>query len=120
MANSSNSSYSVVNSLSPMMFRKKVRDGGTRNERMRSRSMECIVDDKESKHLNEVAGKGKKSRAQTVAAQLHAEQPQWKELPLVKSLSPVVVCILPALSMDFVCSALLAVGAMPLITEGEL
>lgn len=121
MANSSSSSYSVVNSLSPMMFRKPIlKQGGTRNERMRSRSMECIVDERDRKELNETAKKSKKTRAETVAAQLRADQPKWTELPLVKSISPVVVCILPALSMDFVCSALLAVGATPLITEGEL
>ena len=99
-----------------MMFKKKPKDGGTRNERLRSRSMECILDKNQQKELGETASaKGKKS----AATQMRAEQPQWKELPLVKSTSPVVVCILPALSMDLVCSALLAVGATPLITEGE-
>ena len=44
---------------------------------------------------------------------------EWKELTLLKSLSPVVVCVLPSIARDFVASALLAVGANPVIPEGK-
>lgn len=45
---------------------------------------------------------------------------EWKELSLLKSLSPVVVCVLPSVARDFVASALLAIGANPVIPEGKL
>ena len=104
------SGYSVINSLSPMMFRrhKKKQDGGTRNERMRSKSVENIVDT--------IPPKQRHKRADSTPSQA---APPWKEVALVKSTSPPITCILPAASMDFVASALLAVGAVPLITEGE-
>ena len=108
------SGYSVVNSLSPMMFRKnkKKQEGGTRNERMRSKSVENILDTIPPKH------KQKRSGSTPFAARQPG--PPWKEVSLVKSTSPPITCILPASSMDFVASALLAVGAVPLITEGEI
>ena len=43
---------------------------------------------------------------------------KWTELSLVKSLSPVVACILPAVALDLVTSALLAIGATPIVIEG--
>ena len=106
------SGYSVINSLSPMMFRKgkKKQDGGTRNERMRSKSVENLVDTMPPKH------KQKRSPSSPHAGK-HLGQP-WREIALIKSTSPPITCILPSSSMDFVASALLAVGAVPLITEG--
>lgn len=44
---------------------------------------------------------------------------EWPELASVKRVNPVVMCILPSFSMDFVCSALLSVGATPLITDSK-
>lgn len=44
---------------------------------------------------------------------------EWKELSLLKSLSPVVVCVLPSVARDFVASTLLAIGANPVIPEGK-
>lgn len=44
----------------------------------------------------------------------------WKELSLVRSLTPVVACILPAVALDFVTSSLLAIGATPVVIEGLL
>ena len=107
------SGYSVINSLSPMMFRKgkKKQDGGTRNERMRSKSVENLVDTMPPKH------KQKRSGSSSHVGKHHSGQP-WKEIALIKSTSPPITCILPSSSMDFVASALLAVGAVPLITEG--
>ena len=104
------SGYSVLNSLSPMMFRKhkKKHDGGTRNERMRSKSVENLTDTLPPK----------KRSGTTPHSMKHTYVP-WKEVSLVKSTAPPVTCILSASSMDFVASALLAVGAVPLITEGE-
>ena len=109
------SGYSVINSLSPMMFRKqkKKQDGGTRNERMRSKSVENIVDTIPPK------SKQKRSGSSPFQGKINVLTPAWKEVALVKSTSPPITCILPAASMDFVASALLAVGAVPLITEGE-
>jgi len=106
-------SYSMANSLSPMMFRKsKVKNGGTANERKRSRSLENILDES-------VVANGGRSRRGTALPAMNTERSEWSEIPLVKSTAPVVTCLLPALSMDMVCSALLAVGATPLITEGS-
>ena len=97
------SGYSVLNSLSPMMFRKnkKKHDGGTRNERMRSKSVENIADT--------IPPKTKRSGTSPLGMKHHS--PPWKEVALVKSTSPPVTCIVSSLSMDFVASALLAVGA---------
>ena len=44
---------------------------------------------------------------------------EWPELASVRRVGPVVMCILPAFSADFVCSALLSVGATPLITDSR-
>lgn len=44
---------------------------------------------------------------------------EWKELTLLKGLAPVVVCVLPSIARDFVASALLAIGANPVIPEGK-
>ena len=104
----------MANSLSPMIFRKKGKGGGTRNERIRSKSMENIMDDESVKK-----GKLRPGATLTVGKPPQIDVASWKELDLVKSTSPVIACILPGMSMDFVCSALMAVGATPLITEGE-
>ena len=109
---SGHTGYSVLNSLSPMMFRKqkkKQQDGGTRNERMRSKSVEDLIDTVPPKYKQKRSG----------SSPHHSTAPRWKEVALVKSTSPPIACILPAASMDFVASALLAVGAVPLITEGK-
>ena len=101
--------YSVANSLSPMVFHrgKKGKKGG---DRMRSRSMENVVDSDSVEIRN--------LRARTAQPAADVERPEWKELSSVKSMSPVVACVLPTIARDFVCSALLAVGATPLILEG--
>lgn len=115
--------YSAANSLSPMMFRKdkqhKRDEGGTRNERFRSKSMEHIFDvtpGAAGKSSN--GGKSKKKdKLRAGSMPVTVLRAQWREVSQVKTLSPVVTCILPHLSRDFVCSALLAMGATPLITE---
>ena len=43
---------------------------------------------------------------------------KWSELILVKTLGPVVLCLLPAVSCDFTASSLLAVGATPELVTG--
>ena len=111
---SGHGSYSVLNSLSPMMFRKnkKKQDGGTRNERMRSKSVENLIDTVPPKHKMKP-----RSESSVHVGKHHLAQP-WREVALIKSTSPPITCILSSSSMDFVASALLAVGAVPLITEG--
>ena len=42
----------------------------------------------------------------------------WQELAMLKLAAPCVTCLLPHLSEDLVSSALLAIGATPLTTEG--
>ena len=42
----------------------------------------------------------------------------WQELAMLKVAAPCVTCLLPHLSEDLVSSALLAIGATPLTTEG--
>ena len=102
--------YNLGNSLTPMIFRKQKKSdqGGTRNERWRSKSVENITDAPEFKKL----------RDQEQDRRACAPGQQWKEVYLVKHDHPVVACVLPSIAMDFVASALLATGATPLITEG--
>ena len=103
--------YNSGNSLTPMMFKKQKKSdkGGTRNERLRSRSVENIL---ETPNYNRSPGAGAQLPVTCAPGQ------QWKEVYLVKHDHPVVACVLPSLAMDFVASALLATGATPLITEG--
>lgn len=103
----------MANSLSPMMFR-KANGAGTRHERNRSRSLEDLLDEDD-----DVSSLDKYPRKGTWMPSMNMERPEWSEISMVKSMAPVVTCVLPALSMDMVCSALLAVGATPLITEGS-
>ena len=44
---------------------------------------------------------------------------KWPELSLLKTMAPVVLCVLPSSAQDLVGSALLAVGASPVFPEGE-
>lgn len=44
---------------------------------------------------------------------------KWPELSLLKTMSPVVLCVLPSSAQDLVGSALLAIGASPFFPEGE-
>ena len=115
--------YNAANSLSPMMFKKTTKGDteGTRSERWRSKSVENIYDTR-------VAGPGapqakKKLRNRAATTDRNGEvtsksQKVWEEVDKVKAVNPVVACVLPSIAMDFVASALLAVGATPLITEG--
>lgn len=110
--------YNAANSLSPMMFKKTtVSDTeGTRSERWRSKSVENIYDLDVG-----VVGPGAKKIKNRSATCTGADAPSakaWREVDKVKAVAPVVACVLPSLAMDFVASALLAVGAVPLITEG--
>lgn len=121
--------YNAANSLSPMMFKKHVKKDkeGTRNERWRSKSVENIFDANPPPSSQQNKKEVGRSRGATAApcpgpgpgmTTALAAQSQWKELSRVKALAPVVTCVLPSLAMDFVASSLLAVGAVPLITEG--
>lgn len=113
-------SYNATNSLSPMMFKQLLKKDkqGTRAERRRSKSMEQIFEDEPNTKKAEAL----RNRGASALPQYNYRREQsdsgWKEISAVKSLNPVVTCLLPALSMDFVASSLLAVGATPLITEG--
>lgn len=100
--------YNTSNSLSPMIFKKsnKKEKEGTRSERWRSKSMEHIFE-----------GKAPPANLRPLACSSDSEK--WKEVDKLKSISPAVTCILPSLAMDFVASTLLAVGSIPLITEGK-
>lgn len=86
-----------------MMF-SKFRKGKKRGEKEQqlSRSLDDLL------HKNEV------SQGDEIPSDV-----EWPELASVKKVSPVVMCILPSFSMDFVCSALLSVGATPLITDSK-
>ena len=86
--------YSLGNSRSPMMFRKK-----KENEEKLSRSLDDLIASVDHDD-GDVGGA------------------EWPELASVRKMSPVVMCILPPCSADFVCSALLSLGATPLLTEG--
>ncbi len=123
------SEYNTTNSLSPMMFKKSKdeKGGGTRNERWRSKSVEHIFDAAAIPPNQNKKSKWPFSRHRAATTDIvpgkkmvpSSGQSQWKEVDQVKSLAPVVTCILPSLAMDFVASCLLAVGAIPLIPEGK-
>ena len=70
----------------------------------RTRSLENLVDIKDA---NRIIDGG-------------SIEDSWSEVEVVKSLGPVVVCILPSLAQDFVVSGLIAMGANPLIPEGKM
>jgi len=111
--------YTASNSLSPMMFKQALkRDMGTRNERMRSKSVEGL-ERLESHSLLDTADKTAEERRSRGFSSAKSDDTGWREVRNVKSTHPVVCCLLPSLSMDFVASCLLAIGATPLITEGE-
>ena len=105
--------YNSSNSLSPMIFKKKGKgeSGGSRNERYRSKSVENIADTENFSSLQKAHRAGKVSPDSCGIN-------EWKDLHSLKSNQPLVVCVLPSLSIDYVASAVLAVGATPLITEG--
>lgn len=86
--------YSIGNSRSPMMFRK-------RKDKNLCRSLDNL--------LVSSFDKDEEPTASGV---------EWPELGSVRKVGPVVMCILPPHSADFVCSALFSVGATPLVTEG--
>lgn len=104
--------YNQSNSLTPMMFRKKQKkDGeGTRNERWRSRSVENIFD-------SSLECPTRQDRSKSTP--FVAPPAPWREIEKLKALAPVITCVLPSLSMDFVASSLLAVGATPAVVEGR-
>ena len=104
--------YNPSNSLTPMMFRKKQKKDaeGTRNERWRSRSVEDIFD-------SSVEGSPRQDRSKSTP--FVSTPSPWKELEKLKGLAPVIACVIPSLSMDFVASSLLAVGATPIVVEGD-
>jgi len=87
------------------MFKKKTKGDskGTRNERWRSKSVENIADAPEFNQLQ-------------ISRQ--ASPTAWNDVAAVKSQCPLIVCILPSLSIDFVSSAILAIGATPQVIEG--
>ena len=116
-------SYNLGNSLSPMMFKskkdknKEEQPEGTRKERWRSKSVENIFDIK--KPPPAASGKRGIFKKSPTPVRRAEDLPEWSELTRLKSIHPVVTCILPSLAMDFVASSLLAVGATPLVVEGK-
>lgn len=104
--------YSLGNSLSPMMFRKGKNKGSKGNKEIegrkdRSRSLDDILA-ADFEKIKSKSGKGKCE-----------EGTAWEEVASVSTVAPVVMCILPPLSADFVSSAVMAVGATPLLTDGK-
>ena len=79
-----------------MMFRKK------KKEKKLTRSLDDILSSVDKEDLD-----------------VMEENIEWPELACVKKVSPVVMCLLPPFSADFVCSALMSVGATPLMTDSE-
>lgn len=113
--------YNASNSLSPMIFKKALKKDkeGTRNERLRSKSMEHIFDaGNPPPSCNNSKGRARSITPSPAAMRKANSGLVWKEVDKVKTLAPVVACILPAQATDFVASSLLAAGASPLITEG--
>lgn len=90
--------YNLGNSRSPMLFRKK---------KNKAKDMSRSLDDLMSSSFDKDNGG------------LTASGVEWPELASVKKVGPVIMCILPPFSADFVCSALLSLGATPLITDSK-
>ena len=88
--------YSIGNSRSPMMFRKR-KD----KDKNLCRSLDNLL----------ISSFDKDEEAASCPV-------EWPELASVRKVGPVVMCILPPFSADLVCSALLSVGATPLVTAG--
>lgn len=97
--------YSLGNSRLPMMFRKGKKSKKKSGEKEQlSRSLDDLIsigDDDDG--------------GEEISSEI-----EWPELASVKKVGPVVMCILPPFSMDFVCSALFSAGATPLITDSKL
>ncbi len=116
--------YNTHNSLSPMMFKKASKGDkeGTRSERWRSKSVEHVFDapqqQAKKKLLHARAFTDAVDGEDVESLRRVLTKSKWNEVGRLKGVAPVVACILPSLAMDFVASSLLAVGAVPLITEG--
>ena len=85
------------------MFRKHKKK--TEEDRNRSRSLGDILEGEVEERTVKMQ-KGK------------VDEAEWVEIASVSVVAPVVMCILPAYSADLVISAILAVGAIPLLTNG--
>lgn len=109
-------SYNASNSLSPMMFKKAK---GSRDDNRRTKSMENVNDLGLPSSIVKLGNKFRRGSNSGAVEKVRCEM-GWREISSVKAHSPVVTCLLPALSMDFVASSLLAVGATPLIAEGTM
>ena len=57
--------------------------------------------------------------AESSNASCESRRVKWPELSLLKTMAPVVLCVLPYSAQDLVGSALLAVGASPVFPEGD-
>ena len=100
--------HSYANTRDPhKMFRRQNKlDVSAHGNVQKSRSMEILLSESGGDRL-----RGK--RATSVETVLSA----WQELAMLKVAAPCVTCLLPHFSEDLVSSALLAVGATPLMTE---
>ena len=96
MSDEGKKKYSLGNSASPMIFRKK-----KPKDKKLTRSLDDLISSVDKEDSEEVG------------------VVEWPELASVKKVGPVVMCLVPPFSADFVCSALLSVGATPLITDSE-
>ena len=83
----------------------------------KSKSMDILSGEGEEGGGGGGGGGGGKLRSTTSVDTVLSE---WQQLSLLKIAGPCVTCLLPHISEDFVCSALLAIGATPLMTEGTL
>lgn len=91
------------NSRSPMMSRKK--------KNQMTRSLDDLISSVDRDDEIDCAA---------AAAAVTADGAEWPEIPSVRKMAPAIMCILPPLSADFVCSVLLSLGATPLLTDGLL
>lgn len=68
-----------------------------------------------SKSLGDIMENDNKVEGAVCFSQTHEE---WKDLGLIKTMSPVIMCVLPSTAKDIVASVLLAIGAYPIMPEG--
>lgn len=97
----------LMQSIGSFLPRRKSRATTTTDDKSRSHSL----DNTTANDAVEVKPKDKNG--------VNDEVESWKDLSLIKSMSPVVMCVLPSTAKEFVAAALLAIGAYPLIPEGK-
>ena len=107
---------SFVSSLGAKLF--KNRPGTSLQDRRGSTDSMGFQPPGRSRSLENISGEHPEIPP-TISELRLPEEEKWSEIEMLKTLCPHVLCILPSMSLDFVASSLLAIGATALVPEGE-